>query len=112
MHEPISIIAYIDRCIAYAELTHIVHSAAGARADDGGAIEFSPPTARRAGPVPVDGVVRAEKEKKNCPSVRVPSLVDACRSAPGLPACAAECIVYHYHGGYCDMSPNGRPGDC
>lgn len=44
--------------------------------------------------------------------IRVPSLVDACRSAPGLPACAAQCVVYHYRGGYCDMLPHGRPGDC
>ncbi|KXG29565.1 hypothetical protein SORBI_3004G056500 [Sorghum bicolor] len=85
--------------------------AGGARADDG-AIEFSPPGARRAGPaaVTVDGVVRAEKA--NCPLIRVPDLVDACRSAPGLPACAAQCVVYHYRGGYCDMLPNGRPGNC
>ncbi|AQK68757.1 hypothetical protein Zm00014a_021887 [Zea mays] len=88
-------------------LVLVLFAAAGARAD--GATEFSPPRARRTGQVPGDGVVRAEK---NCPLVRVPSIVDACRSAPGLPACAAQCIVYHYRGGYCDMLPHGRPGDC
>jgi hypothetical protein len=76
------------------------------RADDG-AIEFSPARARRAGPVAVD--VRAEED---CALIRVPSLVDACRSAPGLPACVAQCVAYQYRGGYCDMLPNGRPGDC
>ncbi|XP_066317928.1 uncharacterized protein [Miscanthus floridulus] len=91
-------------------LVLVLFAAASARRADDGAIEFSPPRARRAGPVPVDGVVRAEKE--NCPLIRVPSLVDACRSAPGLPACAAQCVVYHYRGGYCDMLPHGRPGDC
>ncbi|KAG0531901.1 hypothetical protein BDA96_04G062000 [Sorghum bicolor] len=90
----------------------LLFAGGGARADDG-AIEFSPPGARRAVPaaVPGDGVVRAA-EKANCPLIRVPDLVDACRSAPGLPACAAQCVVYHYRGGYCDMLPNGRPGNC
>ncbi|TVU32744.1 hypothetical protein EJB05_24500, partial [Eragrostis curvula] len=80
------------------------------------ASEFPPPVARRAGPVPTPtpppppAMMSAEKD--NCPMIRVPALVDACRSPPGLAGCAAQCIVYKYRGGHCDVLPNGRLGDC
>ena len=44
--------------------------------------------------------------------IKVPSLVDACRRPPGLAGCAAQCVVYHYRGGHCDVLPNGSVGDC
>ncbi|RLN07985.1 hypothetical protein C2845_PM11G15650 [Panicum miliaceum] len=44
-----------------------------------------------------------------CPLIKVPALVDACRRPPGLPACAAQCVVYHYRGGYCDVLPTAAP---
>nr|TKW37771.1 hypothetical protein SEVIR_1G070000v2 [Setaria viridis] len=49
---------------------------------------------------------------QDCPRIIVLALIDACRHPPGLAACVAQCRSHHYHGGYCDMLPNGRPGDC
>uniref|UniRef100_A0A0A8XYT7 Knottin scorpion toxin-like domain-containing protein n=1 Tax=Arundo donax TaxID=35708 RepID=A0A0A8XYT7_ARUDO len=86
----------------------LILSSSGAEAE---ASEFLPPTmAHRAGPAPPPStsVVPAE----DCPLIQVPSLIDACRSPPGLRACAAQCVVYHYRGGHCEVLPNGRLGDC
>ncbi|KAF8691196.1 hypothetical protein HU200_040315 [Digitaria exilis] len=86
---------------------------AGTQAADSSDSSSPPAMARRGGPIPPPlQPPKSTKEDRNCPLIKVPDLVDACRRAPGLRACAAECIVYHYRGGYCDVSPNGRPGDC
>ncbi|PUZ74276.1 hypothetical protein GQ55_1G051600 [Panicum hallii var. hallii] len=81
---------------------------AGAHADSG---EASPPAMARRASSPSSEVVVVPGQGR-CPLIPVPALVDACRRPPGLPACVAQCIVYHYRGGYCDLLPNGRPGDC
>ncbi|KAL6629917.1 hypothetical protein ACP70R_029682 [Stipagrostis hirtigluma subsp. patula] len=83
----------------------LVFVSAGAQAVDAG--EFSPPTA----PPPTANnapVTPAE----DSPLIEVPSVVDACRRPPGLPACVSQCKLAGYRGGHCDVRRNGRLGDC
>jgi hypothetical protein len=44
--------------------------------------------------------------------VKVPGVVDACHSPPGLSNCVAQCVANNYRGGHCDIESNGSVGDC
>ncbi|RCV05289.1 hypothetical protein SETIT_1G071500v2 [Setaria italica] len=84
----------------------------GTQADSSDALP--PAMERRAGlvPPPPPLLPKSAIPDQDCPPIQVPGLIDACRRPPGLRACAAQCLIYHYRGGYCEMLPDGRPGDC
>ncbi|KAL6629916.1 hypothetical protein ACP70R_029681 [Stipagrostis hirtigluma subsp. patula] len=91
--------------------------AAGARAVAG---EFPPLMVRRAGglapPPPAShGPVRPGTPigpEDECPLIPVPSVVNACRSPPGLAVCVSQCKIAGHQGGHCDVLPSGLLGDC
>ncbi|KAL6888736.1 hypothetical protein ACP4OV_009762 [Aristida adscensionis] len=96
-------------------------AAAGARVGSG---EFSPQAARRPGAVPsappaptAMGPVQPTPSigvapEEDCPLIPVASVVNACRSPPGLPVCVSQCKIAGHVGGHCDVLPSGLLGDC
>ncbi|KAL6629918.1 hypothetical protein ACP70R_029683 [Stipagrostis hirtigluma subsp. patula] len=110
----------VTNLVALALILALLFVSCGMTEADAG--EFSPPMARRrlrASPVPSPPTANKPPvtpadpvPEANCPLIQVPGLVDACRRPPGLSGCAAQCVVYHYRGGHCDVLPDGRVGDC
>ncbi|KAL6888737.1 hypothetical protein ACP4OV_009763 [Aristida adscensionis] len=72
--------------------------------------ESSPPAVASKAPVTPVGPPMPDD---HCPLIRVPGVVDACRSPPGLAACVWKCKLAGHRGGHCHVQPSGVvPGDC